>query len=294
MNQQQFIDEVNGLSRITESEKRIAAYFIEHFMALPYARINDLCREIGVGKATLGRFLENLGFNGFMDFKKALAEDMALVNQSPLQRFNEKSISLPENYNVNKDEDLLQIDRHFDAVEQLLKQTMKAVDKQALQKAIDCLSNPKGKLYVIGSATAYSLALYFTLLGRYLKKDIILLDADISTLPHRLANANEDDVLLAISYYRFSSVTVRLVRWFYQQRGSTVVITDRETNPFSTCASALLVVQSQSTGLFNSRSSGFVLLEALVNYMAVKLGNELEDKFKPMEELFDELDVFCK
>jgi len=171
---------------------------------------------------------------------------------------------------------------------------LEKINKNDLEKAIALLCDPEKRIYVIGSATAHCLAEYFYLLGRYIKKDIVLLDANIANLPHKLMDSRKGDVLLAISYYRFSSVTTRLVRWFHQNRGDTVVITDRDVNPFSPFASALLLLDSQHNGLFNSRSSGFVLIESLVNYMGEVAGKDLGENFHVMESLFEEFNVFSK
>lgn len=238
-----------------------------------------------IAKSTLGRFMIKIGFNGFQDFKKSTMKPEFCKNISPLDKFIHDG-QTPNGIDYIK--------RHFDEISNNINTTINNINKPDLEKAITLICDPNKKLYVIGSATAHALAEYFYLLARYIKKDIILLDANIGNLPHKLVDSRPGDVLLAISYFRFSSVTTKLIKWFYQHRGDTVVITDRAANPFSHFATALLLMESQHNGLFNSRSAGFVLVEALVNYMGQVMGKDLGDNFQVMESLFEEFTVFNK
>lgn len=285
MNKTEFSQRIADLSNLTDTDKRIIEYLDKHFESIAYSKVVDICNEVGIAKSTLGRFLTKMGFTGFRDFKQSTVGSTHRRNVSPIERFNKQS---------NIKDGMEYIEKHCNEITENINNTLKNINKKDLEKAISLICDPDKKLYVIGSATAHALAEYFYLLGRYIKKDIILLDANIANLPHKLIDSKKGDVLLAISYYRFSSVTTRLIKWFYQNRGDTIVITDKAINPFSYFASSLLLMESQHSGLFSSRSAGFILLEALVNYMGETRGNDLGDNFNVMDSLFKEFNVFNK
>lgn len=285
MNRADFSQRIANLGNLTETDRRIIDYFDKHFESIPYSKVIDICNEVQIAKSTLGRFMMKIGFNGFRDFKGATIEPEQRRNISPIERFNKKN-------NINNGIDY--IEKHCGEITNNINNTLKNINRKDLEKTISLICDPEKRLYVIGSATAHALAEYFYLLGRYIKKDIVLLDANIANLPHKLIDSRKGDVLLAISYYRFSSVTTRLIKWFYQNRGDTIVITDNAVNPFSHFATALLLMESQHSGLFSSRSAGFVLIEALVNYMGEVTDNELGDNFHVMESLFEAFNVFNK
>ncbi len=285
MDKTEFSQRIALLENLTGTDRRIIDYFDKHFLSIPYSKVIDICKEINIAKSTLGRFMIKIGFNGFQDFKKATIKPDLCRNISPIERFNKEP---------GIENGMAYMERHFAEATENINNTLRKINAQDLEKTISLICDPEKRLYIIGSASANALAEYFYLLARYIKKDIVLLDANIGNLPHKLVDSHQGDVLLAISYFRFSSVTTRLVRWFHQHRGETVVITDRAVNPFSHFASVVLLMESQNKGLFNSRSSGFVLLEALVNYMGEVTGNELGDNFQVMESLFMEFNVFNK
>lgn len=66
------------LCSLTESEHRLDAYMREHFNELPFHGIIDIARNAMVSKATVGRFLNKLGFIGYADFRRALENTLTL------------------------------------------------------------------------------------------------------------------------------------------------------------------------------------------------------------------------
>lgn len=283
MNRAEFSQRIASIDNLTDTDRRLIGYFEKHFESISYSKVIDICNEVGVAKSTLGRFMMKIGFTGFRDFKDSSIDPKQSKNISPFERFDS---------NKNKKNGIEFIEKHCGEIVNNINDTLKKINRADLEKAISLICDPEKKLYVIGSATAHSLAEYFYLLGRYIKKDIILLDANIANLPHKLIDSKKGDVLLAISYYRFSSVTTRLIKWFYKNRGDTIVITDTAVNPFSHFATSTLLTESQHSGLFSSRSTGFILIEALVNYMGEVKSSELDDNFHVMESLFNEFNVF--
>ncbi|WP_318401475.1 MurR/RpiR family transcriptional regulator [Photobacterium leiognathi] len=281
MDKKSFINAVNNLGTLTSAEERITQYFIAHYTTLPFAKIDELCKQIGVGKATLGRFLQHLGFTGFLEFKKQVTDEFAQTLTTPIERYESTQQTVSEHSILEK---------HYDEVISNIAASFAQISESDFNRAIDYMQEQKGKLYVIGSASSEALANYFYLLARYLRKDVILLKADISTLPHQLADITKDDILLAISYHRFSTTTLRLVKWFHQHGGKIIFVTDQPVNPFVAYCDIQFSVESTSEGFFNNRTAGFALIELFIKGLSRQ--KEKNDRFKRIESLFDEFKVF--
>ncbi|MCG3887416.1 MurR/RpiR family transcriptional regulator [Photobacterium leiognathi] len=281
MDKKSFINAVNNLGTLTAAEERITQYFVAHYTTLPFAKIDELCKQIGVGKATLGRFLQHLGFTGFLEFKKQVTDEFAQTLTTPIERYESTQQTVSEHSILEK---------HYDEVISNIAASFAQISESDFNRAIDYMQDQKGKLYVIGSASSEALANYFYLLARYLRKDVILLKADISTLPHQLADVTKDDKLLAISYHRFSTTTLRLVKWFHQHGGKIIFVTDQPVNPFVAYCDIQFSVESTSEGFFNNRTAGFALIELFIKGLSRQ--KEKNDRFKRIESLFDEFKVF--
>lgn len=284
MNKQDFINAVNKFETHSDAEKRIADYFMANYAVLPFSKIDELCKQIGVGKATLGRFLQRLGFSGFIQFKKQVTNALTQTLTIPIERY--------EYHTIDPDQGCTKglLANHYGEVMDNMEKTFEAISEHDFEQAVSIMREPKGKLYVMGSASSEALAAYFYLLARYLRQDVVLLKADVSTLPHQLVDVGEDDTLLAISYHRYSNITVRLVRWFQECGGRIIVVTDQPVNPFVTYSDVQFIVESAGNGFFNNRASGFALIEALIKGLSQH--KEKDNRFKRIEGLFDEFSIF--
>ncbi|MGF1704039.1 MurR/RpiR family transcriptional regulator [Photobacterium makurazakiensis] len=284
MNKQDFINTVNTIESHTDAEQRITQYFMENYTVLPFAKIDDLCKQIGVGKATLGRFLQRIGFSGFIEFKKRVTDDLTQTLTTPIERYEcHTTAPLPADMKGV-------LANHYNEVMDNMEKTYQAISEDDFDKAVSLMRQPKGKLYVMGSASSEALANYFYLLARYLRRDVVLLNADTSTLPHQLVDVTSEDILLAISYHRYSNITVRLVRWFSECGGHIIVVTDQAVNPFVPYCYVQFNVESAGSGFFNNRAAGFSLIEAFIKGLSQP--HEKDNRFKRIEGLFDEFSVF--
>ena len=56
----------------SENELLILEYFIAHEKSLPYMSLNDICKDLFISNATIVRFCQKIGFNGFNELKYSL------------------------------------------------------------------------------------------------------------------------------------------------------------------------------------------------------------------------------
>lgn len=56
----------------SENELLILEYFIDHEKSLPYMSLNDICKDLFISNATIVRFCQKIGFNGFNELKYSL------------------------------------------------------------------------------------------------------------------------------------------------------------------------------------------------------------------------------
>lgn len=59
----------------TASEQKIASYLLQHLRDLPFETAASLSKRVGVSPMTVGRFLRNLGYEGFGELKEELRGD---------------------------------------------------------------------------------------------------------------------------------------------------------------------------------------------------------------------------
>lgn len=72
----------NHYDELTKSERKVADFVLQQGKKIIYATITDIKAATSVGDATIIRFCQKLGFNGFSDFKIEIAKEDYTVQES--------------------------------------------------------------------------------------------------------------------------------------------------------------------------------------------------------------------
>ncbi|HAJ6512219.1 TPA: MurR/RpiR family transcriptional regulator [Escherichia coli] len=279
-----YISKTVLLCSLTESEHRLDAYMREHFNELPFHGIIDIARNAMVSKATVGRFLNKLGFIGYADFRRALENTLTLQKMVP-------PFELASRIQVKEKITTEQIVSEFNKnVTTLFENFKDNINIDSLDKFIDIILNTNRHIYVIGPASSYAMAKHFTTLIKYFSDRVTLLSMDVGELPKSLLTVTDQDVLIVFSYYRFNRVVIRVTEWCCKKGATVVLITNSESNPYGKFCNLQFVLPSDTQSVFKSRIVGFFFIE-LVLHLAYEKG-EGEGNFEQLEELFVFFETF--
>ena len=70
-----FLNQIDS-SMFSENEQLILDYFCKHQNNLPYLSLSDICRDLFLSNATIVRFCQKLGFEGFNELKFSLRNEL--------------------------------------------------------------------------------------------------------------------------------------------------------------------------------------------------------------------------
>ena len=73
------------LPSLSKTQKRIAEYILAHSREVVYLSISEFAEKCNVGNATIVRFCQLLGMEGYQELKVALAQDVV----SPIETIHE-------------------------------------------------------------------------------------------------------------------------------------------------------------------------------------------------------------
>jgi DNA-binding MurR/RpiR family transcriptional regulator len=279
-----FIERIRRLDKLTPAETKISSYFESNYPFTAFETITSLSQKVGVSKASIGRFLSRLGYRGFPEFMQEMRNVVVSRLESPIERYTGRRAQI-------KAKKIDFLGQHMDMTLRNLEETNLRMDPVQLRKAASVIASCKGNLYVLGTATSQALAMYFFLLTKYMRQQVILLDANFSTIRHQLVDVDPQDVLLTITHYRFSKHTAKMAHWFAAQKCRVIVIADRENNPMSDVADFQFFARSEGPPLFNSRIAALMILESLLMAMAPILESQMYQRFEMFEELREVFDT---
>lgn len=285
MSEKTLFERIRSLEKMTPSEFKIANYLERQYPMLAFETITQISQGAKVGIATVGRFIHHLEYTDFADFSDQVRKEVVGRLESPLDRYNIRKEAL-----TDEKDDIL--GRHVKHATQNLLETRARISTDEINMAALLLTQTPGDVYVCGGASAQALAIYFQLLAKYVRKNVFILNGDISTLAHQMIDIKKDDTLLAISHKRYSRTTMKVTEWFHRCGSKIISITDRETSPITKYSDVRFVVRSEGPAMFNSRVVTLLLLETLLEAMVFLVEDQVAGRFPVFEELFDELDSY--
>lgn len=274
------------LEDLTPSEKKLAALFRREYPQLAFDNLTDISAKASVGKATVTRFVQRLGYLNFYEFSKILRDEVAMHMDLPVQRLHRAN---PDGPGTTPDEIF---SRYIDVAIANLHRTKELHSAETFGKAVNLLADNSRPLFLMGAVSAEGLMSYLYLMLSYLRENVVLLNGNASILGHRITRITPESVLLAFSYDRYPKVTGTTMRVFREAGCETILITERRSSPLLKYTTVPLFVEAEGPEMFKSRCAGVATMEALVAALTPRFANTMTKRLESMTKLFTEFDVY--
>lgn len=270
--------------RLSKSQKRIADFIKEHYDQAAFMTAAKLGENVGVSESTVVRFASELGYEGYPEFQHVLRE--IIKNKlTAVQRMEITSSKFAE-------KDILKTVLSSDI--EKLRQTLEQVSAEDFTACIDTIMNAK-KVYVLGARTCFSIANF---LGFYL--NLISLDVRLITTNsasetfEQIFAVGEDDVVIAISYPRYSRRTLNAVKYAHDKKSKIIAITDSEISPIVKYANHSLIARSDMSNFVDSLVAPLSIINALIVALVMRNREKVAENFHALEDIWEEYRVYEK
>ncbi|UJF17937.1 MurR/RpiR family transcriptional regulator [Vibrio sp. SS-MA-C1-2] len=270
----------------TDSELKLHQFICDNFEQLSFYGIIDIAERTNISKATVGRYLQKIGFTGFLAFKSAIKQKHNSISMPIPATISKKSVSSSQ----RKTDSTEQVNRYIQKITKLFEQFSNSLNIQDIDRLVELIADPKRKVYVVGPASSGALALHFTTLLKYYNANIQLLPLDYGELPKALLNVSHDSLLVVFSYYRFSSTALKITEYFHSKKANVAVITNTYSHPYGKYCQLQYIMPSHTQSVFHSRMAGFLFIELLLDLIQIKIGKE--SNFDELETLFSFFNSF--
>jgi len=248
----------NKLPEFSKGQKRIALYILEGYDKAAFMTAKSLSQKVEVSESTVVRFAAELGFEGYPEMQKAL-QDMVLHRLTPVQRMEIANDRMGKDDVVSA---VLQTDM------EKLRQTSEAVNREDFQGAVSAILKAK-RIYVIGVRSVSALAVFMGHYLHYMFDDVQVITASgTSELFEKLIGVSSDDVVIAFSFPRYSTATVKGVQYSRSVGARVVGITDSNFSTLAENSDFVLAAKSDMVSLVDSLVAPLSLVNALVVALA--------------------------
>jgi len=239
---------------------------------------------VDVSESTVVRFAIELGFDGYPDMQRAMQE-FVRTRLTSFQRIEVTN-------NLIGDSDILEkvLSSDIDKI----KHTCDHIDRDSFNDAVNAIINAK-RIYIVGVRSSSTLAGFLDYNFKMIFDDVRLVqNPSGSEIFEQIMNINKDDVLIAISFPRYSTRIINAVEFAKNAGANIIALTDTEKSPIAAGADQLLLAQSDMVSFVDSLVAPLSILNAIIVAVAKKKQDEVTDRLRRLEEIWDEYDVYDK
>jgi DNA-binding MurR/RpiR family transcriptional regulator len=269
--------------RLTQSQKRIAEYIVEHSQAVAFSTVDKMAAQLDVNPSTIVRFTYRLGLNGFPDLQERMRE----LVRGQLSRTGD-----PINEN--------QVASHLEGTSfgaslshdwQNLHRTISGLSTDAMGRAVNILARAR-RAYIVAGFSTFPVAQDCALILDRLRSDVSLLASNDAFATPRLVEMKPEDCVLAFTFPRYASATHRIVMWAKENKAKVIAVTDSPISAVGQVAEVVLLAASAGTGMQNSLVAPMAVANALLNGVAAAKGTSALERYSRHDRLMNKWDAF--
>lgn len=273
-----------NMASFSKGQKRIANYILESYDKAAFMTASKLGKTVNVSESTVVRFASELGYDGYPSMQKSL-QKMIRNRLTSVQR-------IEVSYDRIGDQDVLTSVLQSDI--EKIRMTLEEVDHQSFDNAVDAIVKAR-KIYIIGMRSAASIATFLHFYFNLIFDNVVMVTATTaSEVYEKLIKIGEEDVVIGVSFPRYSSSTVRAMRFARDQGATTIAITDSEASPLAHICAFTLKARSDMASFVDSLVAPLSLVNALLVAVSRKKEEELAHTFYKLEKIWDEYGVYEK
>ncbi len=269
-------------SSFSKGQKLLANYIIENYDKAVFLTAAKLGETVGVSESTVVRFASQLGYKGYPGFQKAL-EELVRNRLNSIQRMEVAYGRIGQGEII---ETVLQAD--IDKI----RLTMNQVDKEAFQLAVDTIKNAR-RIYVVGIRSCAPLAQFLSFYLNLIADNVCAVNTNsASEIFEQLIRIREDDVIIGISFPRYSLRTLKALEFASNRNAKVVTITDSVHSPMCLYSSCNLIAKSDMASIVDSLVAPLSIINALVVALCMEKQEEVITTLETLEAIWDEYQVY--
>ena len=274
----------NGMSGFSKGQRRIAGYILENYDKAAFMTASKLGRLVGVSESTVVRFASELGYDGYPSMQRALQE-MIRSRLTSTQRIQAAG-------NLLDGQDLLGAVLQSDI--EKLREVVGEADRTAFDHVVERIMGAR-HIYILGVRSSSFVAGYLNFYMHLLFENVTLVQSTAAgEILEQLFHIGSEDVMIAISFPRYSKVTMNTVKFARDRGAGIIAVTDNELSPVYQMSDAALLAPCEMISFVDSMVAPLSLINALLVALAHRMGTDVSTTFAELEDIWNEYGVFGK
>ncbi|MDD7222236.1 MAG: MurR/RpiR family transcriptional regulator [Oscillospiraceae bacterium] len=271
-----------NMTSFSKGQKLIANFILSSYDKAAFMTACKLGKTVNVSESTVVRFAAELGYDGYPSMQKALQE-MIRNKLTSIQRIEVSNDRIG-------DQDIMSMVMQSDI--EKIRLTLEETDRTSFSHAVEAISSAR-RVYILGVRSASALANFMSFYFTFIFDNVVHVDTtSISEVFEQVMRIGPDDVLIGLSFPRYSKRTVKAMQYAKKQGATVIAITDSDVSPLANIADVSLFAKSDMASFVDSLVAPLSLVNALIVAVSRVKNDQLEATFGKLESIWAEYEVY--
>jgi DNA-binding MurR/RpiR family transcriptional regulator len=263
------------MDTFSPSEQSLAAHLLDNIHTLPFETGTSIAQAVGVSEMTVTRFVRGLGFDNLRDLKNRLRHATAEKDSDiddHMARFqvrNSRQEALQES-----------LRRELDAIVKAYALT--ATD--LWEEATDALATTR-TIYVVGFQASKGLAMDFASRLLWARPNVVFIDNASGTFGEIVTADPKHSLVVLVDTASYATRGIKLAEKLKSLELPLVIVTDKFSHWAFAYTRFVFEAHTHVKTFWDSTASLGVILNLLIDTVAIKLGPKAKRNFSMMSDL---------
>jgi len=264
---------------LSKSHKKIADYILQNYDKVAFMTASTLGKNVNISESTVVRFANAIEYEGYPELQRELQETIK-TKLTTVQRFELSKENTDMTYLTKVM--MNDIDNIRNAIEQF--------DYELIDCVVEALIKAR-KVYILGLRSSSVLANYLGFYLNFILPEVLIIQESAQDVYDQLLNLSEEDVMIALSFPRYSKRTYDCVNYAIDKNAKIVGITDGINSPLFDKVDYCMVAKYSMNTFIDSLVAPMSLLNAIITGVSIKKEG-VEKNLEKLEKIWDKYGVY--
>jgi len=240
---------------LTATERRLAEIVLADPQTVAFGTVAALARAAATSGASVVRFANRLGYEGFVELQAAVQEELAGHLRPAVERIRQ-----PAHDDVVARTLAVEIDN--------VTASLAAIDRRMLSNAATRLAGQRARVVVLPGSTSFGVGHHLADQLGLLRDNVMLAAGPPASVTAVLALLTRSDVVIAIDVRRYDRAVLDGAALVVARGIPLIAITDSALSPLARHAAATFTIAGEGAGPFDSQTGAMAVANALVTAVA--------------------------
>ncbi len=267
--------------KLSKGQKLIAQFILSNYDKAAFMTAGKLGEKVGVSESTVVRFADALGFDGYPKLQRSLQE-LIKTKLTTVQR-----VEMAKEYS----NDWTILKKVLKSDIENIRGTLDEINVESFEKTINRILKAR-KIYIVGLRSSIAIAEYLGFYLNIILENVNIVSYGISDVFEQILKVGKDDLVIGISFPRYSKKTFELANYAKKQGAAVVALTDSVLAPISSIADEILTIRSNMASFVDSLVAPLSIVNALIVGVGMRKKEEIKEYFDKLEYIWKEYHIY--